>query len=213
MPVRDTLVLTDKISEGTAREAMENDTAYAYADRKEYQYLELGKKLNEYNVKRYKLAYLPTLSLNGSFSKNAQRNTFDFTGKGDWFTTSYIGMNLAIPIFDGFAKDARIKKAKIELKQTENQLEDLRLNIDNEVEQARITFRNALTTMDFQKQNMVLAESVYNQTRKKFEIGTGSNTEINAAQVDLITAQTNYINSLYVAIVARVDYLKATGKL
>ena len=60
---------------------------------------------------------------------------------------------------------------------------------------------------------MVLAETVYNQTKKKYEVGTGSNTEINAAQTDLKSAQTNYINALYDAIIAKVDYLKAIGKL
>ena len=81
------------------------------------------------------------------------------------------------------------------------------------MEQGRINFQSALSTMGYQKQNMQLAENVYNQTKKKFEVGTGSNTEITAAQTDLITAQTNYISSLYSAIIARVDYLKAIGKL
>jgi outer membrane protein TolC len=213
MPARDTLILLDRITDDQIKADFLADTAYTYADRKEYQYLELAKKLNQFNIRRYKLSYLPTLSLNGSYSKNAQRNTFSFFQKGDWFTTSYIGVNLNIPIFDGFARDARVKKATLEMKQTENQLDNLQVSIDNEVEQARLNYRTALTTMDFQKQNMALAENVYNQTKKKFEIGTGSNTEINAAQTDLIAAQTNYINALYTAIVARVDYLKATGKL
>ncbi len=60
---------------------------------------------------------------------------------------------------------------------------------------------------------MALAENVFQQTKKKFEAGTGSQTEINQAQTDMKTAQTNYINSLYNAIIARVDFLKATGKL
>jgi outer membrane protein TolC len=60
---------------------------------------------------------------------------------------------------------------------------------------------------------MQLAESVYAQTKKKYEIGTGSNMEITGAQTDLVTAQTNYISAMYNAIIARVDYLKATGKL
>lgn len=213
MPARDTLVLTDRITDEQIKGDFLADTAYSYVDRKEYQYLELAKKLNQFNIRRYKLSYLPVLSLNGSYSKNAQRNTFSFFQKGDWFTTSYVGVNLSIPIFDGFARDARVKKATLEMRQTENQLENLQVSIDNEVEQARLNYRTALTTMDFQKQNMALAENVYNQTKKKFEIGTGSNTEINAAQTDLIAAQTNYMNALYTAIVARVDYLKATGKL
>ena len=213
MPVKDTLVLADKISEDQIKEDFSNDTAYQYTDRKDFQYLSLAKKLNEFNIKRYQLSYIPTLNLNASYSKNAQRNTFDFFGKGDWFTTSYVGLNLSVPIFDGFARSARIKRSRIELKETENQIDNLKLSIDGEVEQSKINFKSALATMGFQKKNMQLAEAVYNQTKKKFESGTGSNTEITSAQTDLITAQTNYISALYSAIIAKVDYLKATGKL
>ena len=213
MPVKDTLVLTDKITEDQITQNFVNDTAVQYADRKEFQYLSLAKKLNEFNVQRYKLSSIPTLSLNGAYSKNAQRNKFDFFGGGSWFTTSYVGFNLAVPIFGGFARTARVAKSKIELKQTENQLENLKLSINSEIEQANINFKSATATLASQKKNMQLAENVYNQTKKKFDAGTGSNTEISAAQTDMVTAQTNYITALYSAIIAKVDYLKATGKL
>ena len=213
MPVKDTLILADKITEDQVKEDFSNDTTYQYTDRKDFQYLTLAKELNKLNVKRYQYSYLPTLSLNGTYSKNAQRNTFDLTGKGDWFTTSYIGFNLAVPIFSGFARSSRVTRSRIDLKQTENQLDNLKLNIDSEVEQAKINFKSALNTMTAQRNNMQLAESVYNQTKKKFEAGTGSNTEITSAQTDLITAQTNFISALYNAIIAKVDYYKAIGKL
>ena len=214
MPAKDTLELTDKITEGQIEANILADTGFQYQDRKEYQYLELAKKLNEYNIKRYQLSYLPILSLTAAYNKNAQRNTFDlFVKDGDWFTTSFVGFNLSVPIFSGFAKDARVAKSKIDLRQTNNQLENLRNTIDNEVQQARINFNTSQNTLRFQKKNMELAEKVYNQTRKKYEIGTGSNIEISAAQTDLITAQNNYLSALYGAIVARIDYLKATGKL
>ena len=118
-----------------------------------------------------------------------------------------------MPLFDGFAKDAKVKQSKLELQQTENNIDNLKLNIDAEVEQATLNFKSAIATIDFQKKNMELAEAVYNQTKKKYEVGTGSNTEINAAETDLVTAQTNYINALYNAIIAKVDYKKAIGKL
>jgi outer membrane protein TolC len=213
MPVKDTLILSDKLNEDQIREDFSNDTSYQYTDRKDFQYLQLTKKLNEFNIKRYKLSYYPVASLTGSYSKNAQRNEFSFFEKGDWFTTSYIGLNITVPIFDGFAKDSRIKKSKFELAQTENQISNLQLSIDNEVLQSKINFRSAVSTMNYQKKNMDLAETVYNQTKKKYEIGTGSNIEITSAQTDLITSQTNYINALYAAIIAKVDYLKAIGKL
>jgi outer membrane protein len=212
MPVADTLVLSDTLDYTQIKEDITKEE-YNYQDRRDFQYLSSAKQLNEFNVKRYELSKLPTVALGANYSKLAQRNEFNFFSKGDWFTSSSIGVNVAVPIFSGFAKDARIKKAKIELEQTNNQLENLKLNIDQSVEQARLKYKSAIATLDFQKNNMALAEKVYQQTKKKYEAGTGSNTEINASDVDLKAAQTNYIGALYDAIIARVDYLTAIGKL
>ncbi len=214
MPVKDSLVLTDTLSETQIKENILESIDYKYNDRKEYQLLELTNKLNAYNIKRYKLSQIPVLNFNANYSKQAQRTEFDFfKSSGDWFTTSFIGLNLNVPIFKGFSARAKIAKSKLELQQTQNQLEGLKITIDNDVEVAKNNFTTATATMDYQKKNMALAELVYDQTKKKYEIGTGSSTEINSAQVDLKTAQTNYINALYDAIIARVDLLKATGKL
>ena len=120
-------------------------------------------------------------------------------------------MNL--PLFNGFARDARVKRTKIELKQIENQIDALKNNIDNEITQAKLNYMSSVATVQFQKKNMQLAENVYQQTKKKFEAGTGSNTEISAAQTDLVSAQNNFMNALYAALIAKVDLLKATGKL
>jgi outer membrane protein len=212
VPVKDILVLTDSLSDDQIKSGILVDT-YQYADRKEFQYAEIGKKLNEYNIRRYKLSYLPTVALSGSYAKNAQRNQFDFFGKGDWFTVSSVGLNVSVPIFSGFAKDARVKQAQISLAQTNNTIAGLKTQIDNDVLQASTNFKTAIATMDFQKQNMALAETVYNQTVKKYQEGIGSNTEITAAQTDKVTAETNYINALYSAIIAKIDYQKAVGKL
>ena len=213
MPIKDSLVLTDTLSDTQIKENILESSNYKYNDRKEYQLLELTNKLNTYNIKRYKLSQIPTLSLNANYNKQAQRTAFDFLKKGDWFTTSYIGLSLNVPMFKGFSTRAKIAKSKLELQQTQNQLEGLKINIDNDVEVAKNNFTTAAATMDYQKQNMALAELVYEQTKKKYEIGTGTATEINTAQVELKTAQTNYISALYDAIIARVDLLKATGKL
>ncbi|MBC7829802.1 MAG: TolC family protein [Chitinophagaceae bacterium] len=212
MPIRDSLVLTDSLSDDQIKGGLLENTAYQYSDRKEFQYAELNKKLNEFNIRRYKLSKLPTASLNAGYSKIAQRDKFDFY-KGEYFTASSVSLRINVPIFNGFATNARIRRAELELQQTVNNIDNLRLSIDNEVEQARTNFRSAVATMDFQRKNMELAVQVYDQTKKKYEMGLGSNIEINAAQTDLKAAQTNYINSLYDAIIARIDFLKATGKL
>lgn len=213
MPEKDSLVLTDEVTEDNIKNSTLQPWDSTYTDRKEFQTLQYANELNAYNVKRYKYMYIPTARLTSTYAEQAARNKFNFFGKGDWYPSWFIGLNINIPIFDGFEKDANIKKARLQMQQTQNQLEYLKISIDNDVVTARNSFKSALITLDYQKKNMELAQQVYDQTKKKYEVGTGSNLEVNTAQTDLITAQTNYVSAMYDAVVARVDYLKAIGKL
>lgn len=214
MPVKDSLALTDNFNEDELKSNALVDTAYSYSNRNDYQSLILTEKLYNYNIKANKSAYLPTANLTGFFQKTDMANTFDvFQKSAFWSTNSYIGLNISVPIFSGFARDANLRKARLQLQQTQNQIENLKNSIDNDVEQAQNKFKTDVLTMDFQKKNMQLAESVYNQTKKKYESGLASNTDITNAQTDLVAAQTNYISAMYDAVIAKVDYMKAIGRL
>ena len=213
MPISDELVLTDKVTENEVKDGVLEANNYKYEDRKEYQQAQISKQLLEYNVRRYKLSQIPTVSLNALYSKNAQRDKWNFFGRGDWFSVSNINLNVSIPIFNGFFTKSKIQEARIEVDKVNNQIESMKLWIDNDVVAARNNYRNAIATMDYQKKNMELAEKIYQQTKKKYEVGTGSQIEIVAAQTEMKSAQTNYVSALYDAIIAKVDYLKATGKL
>ena len=213
MPIADELVLTDRITDDQVRDGVLDAAVYAYGDRKEFQQAEITKQLLEYNVRRYKLSQIPTVALSANYAKNAQRNKWDFFGQGPWFNIATVNVNISIPIFNGFFTKSKIQEARLEVDKINNQLEGLKLWIDNDVEVAKNNYRNAVATMDFQKKNMELAEKIYQQTKKKYEVGTGSQIEIVAAQTEMKAAQTNYITALYDAIIAKVDFLKATGKL
>ncbi len=213
MPMKDSLVLTETVTDEFLKNGLLNDGKYEYKDRLEYQYLELANKLTTYNVKRYKLSRIPSLLLNANYSKLAQRNKFDIFGKGPWFTSSYVGVGINVPIFNGFNTDANIKKAAIELEQVKLQQENLLNTIDNEVLTATNTYQNAISTLDIQTKNKELAESILNQTKKKYEAGLAAALDINTTEKDLQQAQNNYISALYDAIIARFNYLTAIGKL
>lgn len=214
MPMRDTLMLTEEITDEKLKSNMLSDSSYKYDDRKEYQLLQLTKRLRDLNIQRYQYSGLPTLALNGSYTYTAQRNEFNFFNTHQpWFPSAFIGLQLNFPIFNGFRRQAQVQQARLERQQTLVSIDSAELSIDREVEQAKLDYTTAIATLDYQKANQQLATEVYEQTKKKYEIGTGSQTEITAAQGDLQQAQTNYVNALYNAITARIDYLKAIGRL
>lgn len=214
MPISDSLVLTDNLSDENIKEGILEAANFDYTQRKDFQFAALGARLNEYDIQRYKLSKIPQLVLSGYYNEMAQSNKFDlYGGHAYWSPVSAFSLGMRIPIFTGFATNAKIAQAKIKLQQTQNNIEALKLNIDREIQSAVNNFKSAITNLDYQKNNMELAKKVYKQTKKKYEIGTGSQTEINLARADMESAQTNYFNALYNAVVAKVDFMKATGKL
>ncbi len=212
MPQKEILILTDTVSEASIKDNI-LDEKYDYNNRKEIQLLNIASKLGEYNIRRFKLSQFPTVAAFGTYQKNAQRSKFDFFGKGAWFSTSLIGLKVSMPIFDGFARKAKMQNAKYELEKTKNSISQFKELIDFDVNSANIKMKNAILTIDNQKENVTLAEKVYNSTKKKFDAGLGSNQEIYNAQIDLKVAQTNYYSALYDAVIAKIDYLKAVGRL
>lgn len=213
IPQADSLYLSDTLSDEELKSNI-LDANYNYEDRKEFLQLETAIELGNYNVKRYQLSRIPSLTLSANYNRNAQRTTFTFFKKEEpWYSSSFISLNLAIPIFDGGERQANINSARLNLQKLNNNVDQLKQSIDNDVAQSRINMKSALLTMDSQKKNIDLAQQVYNSTKLKYEQGVGSNQEISTAQADLVTAQNNYYSSLYDAIIAKIDYLSATGKL
>jgi len=211
---KDILVLSDSLSIDIVKKGLLEIGNFIYADRKEIQLLNIVKDLQGLDLKRNKLAYLPTLATYFSYSKNALRSDFsffDFSQK--WFKTSVWGLNLSVPIFDGGQKLNRTRQANYNLQKTTNTIENLERAIDLQLTAANVVFKNALSTLDVQERNVQLAEKVYNITKKKYEQGLGSSFELIQTEQDLESAQSNYFQSLFDAVSAKIAFIKARGKL
>jgi len=212
IPQQETLELTDTLDEAAIKSLSISDSLQ-YSNRKEYQQITTALKLSDFNIKRFQLSKIPTLAAFASYSKNAQRNEFNFFNKGDWFSTTLVGVKVAVPLFDGNARNARIQKARYEYEKTKNLKERLEQAIAMETSNATQKLKSGLATLQNQETNVMLAEKVYNSTKLKYEQGLGSNMEIYNAQTELKAAQNNYYGALYDVVIAKIDYLKAIGKL
>jgi len=211
---RDTIFLTDTLSSDAVKRELLSSADFRYEDRTEIQLLNTVTELQQLDLKRYKLQYAPTLSAYWNFSENALRGEFNFFDfSKPWYKTSIAGVNLSVPIFDGFQRHNRVKQARYSLEKTQNSKENLERVIDFQREAAVNQLRNSLTTLDIQERNMALAEKVFNTTKKKYEQGIGSSFEILQADTDFQNAQSNYFQALYDAVNAKIVYYRSLGKL
>jgi len=211
---KDTLVLTDALSEESVKKDLLEMTNFKYPDRDEIQLLNVVKQLQNLDVKRNKLSYMPTIATYWNYSRNALGQKFNlFNFEDPWFKTSVWGINMNVPIFDAGQKGQRIRQAKLNLEKTSNTIENLQRAIDLQLTASSILFKNALLTLDVQDQNVALAEKVYNTTLKKYEQGLGSSFELLQTETELENAQSNYFQALYDAVTSKIAYTKALGKL
>jgi outer membrane protein TolC len=211
---KDTLVLTDALSEESVKKDLLEMTNFKYPDRDEIQLLNVVKQLQNLDIKRNKLSYLPTVATYWNYSRNALGQKFNlFNFEDPWFKTSVWGINMNVPIFDAGQKGQRIRQAKLNLEKTSNTIENLQRAIDLQLTASSILFKNALLTLDVQDQNVALAEKVYNTTLKKYEQGLGSSFELLQTETELENAQSNYFQALYDAVTSKIAYTKALGKL
>lgn len=214
MPVADEISLSEKISDYIdVNEANELATAFDPANRIEYSILETQLKLENYNLRRYKAGYYPSLFAFGSYQWNAQRNEFNFLSKEDkWFPISVVGLQLNVPIFDGFKKKNQIQQSRLAIRKIENNFDILTQSINLELKSARSGVLNSQNNLEVYQKNKELAERVFNVANVKYKEGVGSSLEINDAEAQLKQASSNYLTGIFEYLMAKVELQKAKGE-
>ena len=214
MPVQKDLTLKDKL-ESIQLDASTVDPSHdttVYHNRIEYNLLETQKQLNEYDLKSKKGQYLPKLTAIANYAPAYQNNSFSSLFSSD-YASSYVGLNLTVPIFAGWQHTNQVKESKITVLKSQNDLDDMKNTINLQVDQAKISYINGLQTLNDQKKNQALAQEVLRVAKIKYEQGVGSSIEVTQAQTDLEQADNTYIQGLYDALVSKVDLDKAYGRL
>ncbi|TFF36669.1 TolC family protein [Mucilaginibacter psychrotolerans] len=214
MPIEYNLTLKDKLADITldSNAANLNGDSTAYKNRIEYSLSETAMKINQFDVRRKKAAFLPTLSFNANSSILYQNNEFSKLYNQS-FPSTYIGLTLNIPIFSGGMKTAILRQSQIVVQKNQNDLNNLKNALSLQVQQANIVYFNGLQSLGNQKRNQELAREVLRVSKIKYQQGVGSSIEVTQAQTALETADNQYIQALYDALVSKVDLDKAYGRI
>jgi outer membrane protein TolC len=140
---------------------------------------------------------LPRLSafLNGNYTGNSE--TFSFTQSNQkWFGAALFGINLQVPIFSSLQRSANSQKAKIAVYQAEKSLTETQERITIEVQAAENEYQLAVENYFTSKENLALAKRIEEKNQTKYFEGVASSFELREAQLQLYSAQNNYIKAI-----------------
>ncbi|MBS1744895.1 MAG: TolC family protein [Bacteroidetes bacterium] len=183
-----------------------------FSNRIEYKILQTQKSLLQSNLNYYKWSFIPSISAYGNYNLTFANNNFGKLYSRE-FPSSYIGLSLDFPIFQGGKRTWQIRSANLQLDRLDYNFTSLRDSIQSEYTQALSTYKSFLSDYYTQQENLELATDVYNTINLQYKAGVKAYLEVIVAESDLRTTQINYLNALYIVLSSKLDVEKALGIL
>jgi outer membrane protein TolC len=148
--------------------------------------------------------YLPSLGFNGNYGvigRDPASVSPQWTAAGE----------IQIPIFRGGKVEGDVKEANSALAERRATVQNLRGQIEQDVENAFLDLQSAAKQVDTANAQLKLATETLSQAQDRFKAGVTNNIEVIQAQESLSAANDAYINSLYAYNVAKVLLARAVG--
>jgi outer membrane protein TolC len=183
---------------------LEQDLQRAYASRPDYLAAAQQVRSAEEFRRAATAEYYPSVDIAGDYGAAGIR-------PGSSHGVFEVGATLNIPIFAGGRTHADVIEAEATLRQSRQQLEDLRGQIDYEVRSARLDLNSAAEQVEVARSSVDLAQQTLDQAQDRFTAGVTDNLEVVQAQDALASANETYISSLYSHNLAKISLAKAVG--
>jgi len=217
MPIQTPISIPDAEINSIQPKAVALTEAIDPQTRTEYKLLEKQENLLQYQKEAYRSEYYPSLSLSSSYSYMGMGNkqpVFKGQNQGvNWFGAASVSLNLRIPIFNGFATKARVKQANIGIQKVNEDLANTTLALNLAFENAKTQINNSIITLHSQRENMKLAQEVFDNTQNNYNNGLATLTDLLNAETSLTQANNNYSSALLNYRVAEIQLIKSQGQL
>lgn len=154
--------------------------------------------------------YYPTLAAFGQWQQQGQSDTFN-----DWrsATSSLVGLNFSMNIFNGLRTKAKVEQSQIDVataEQRRGQVTDL---IELQTRTIINQLGSAKARIAAQSSTVSQAQRGYDISQIRYKEGTGSLLEISDAETALSRARVNEISARLDYHTTKADYDRVTGQI
>jgi len=174
--------------------------------------LEKQVELNRSSVALERSAYFPTLVAFGNYQYQTQSNDPVNYSKLNWVKTTVVGLQLQIPIFNGFKTYAKVSQAKIGLDQSIQQKKTTTEAIKTQAMSILYKIEQAIKRIQGQNKTVSQATEGYEIAKKRLETGLATQLEVNDAELALRQAKLNRLQAIYDLKVAEAELENILGK-
>ncbi|HLP15094.1 MAG TPA: TolC family protein [Bacteroidota bacterium] len=172
--------------------------------------LKLAVDVNQAFVNVARSDYFPTLAAFGNYQYQAATNQFRISSN-DFIRSSTVGLSLTMNLFQGFQTRARVEQAQLEKQKSEEQLSAFETGLKTGVHSLVLQLHQAQKRVEAQGKTEEQAQRGYKIASSRFANGSGTQLEVNDAQLALTQSKVNRIQAVYDYLVATADLEQALG--
>jgi len=169
-------------------------------------------RLNDRNITIETSSYFPTLAGFGSYQYQSQANDFKFSDY-NWVKTSIIGLQLSVPIFNGFKTAAKINQAEIGLKQSQEQKRNLTEALKTQTLSILYRLQQAAIRIKGQDKTVLQAQEGFNIAKTRLENSLATQLEVNDAELALRQAKLKRLQAIYDYKIAEAELETILGRI
>jgi outer membrane protein TolC len=125
--------------------------------------------------------------------------------------TYTVGVQLSVPIFDGFHREGRMDEQRSAIKELDVKRRDLLTQAGTEVRSALLDLAAAGEELTANDERLGLAEQELSQARDRFRAGVSGSADVITASISLNAARTQVIDARAACQSARVALARAQG--
>ena len=184
----------------------------AKTNRNDLNVQQLALELQQQKLSATKAELLPKLSIIGQYQVQAQADNLKFN-EYVWPRTSFLGLQLSVPIYSGGRSKSRISQARIIGEQEQLRLNDLKDEVNTTLANIISKWKEASSQLEIQITTVQSAELNHQMTEDRFKNGLGSRLELTDAELALTQAKINYLQALYNLRILHTELQHALGLL
>jgi outer membrane protein TolC len=129
----------------------------------------------------------------------------------DAFPTYNIGVQVSLPVFDGFRREARQQQQELVAQEARVRAGDVQQQVEGEVRSALLDVASGQEQQAIAAERLQLANEELSQAQERFANGLATNIEVINAQQNLVRARDAVIEAQAASAAARVSLARATG--
>lgn len=206
------LEIVEKEYEVPRRYQEENVLTRAMDNNIELQNLEFQKKSAQLQFDIARSYLLPILSTNMSYSRGGSEPERVYSDFDKYWNTS-IGLNLSIPIFQGFSTRTNIQQTRINYEQYDSRITKKKLDIRQRVKNIIDELKAYDEMLEINQLNLESAEEDLRSAQEMYRLKSATMLEVLDAQANLTQAKANLISTKYNAKIAEVNLKYLVGTI